>query len=41
MKVSEDEKKNQIAISLIEGVGVKIGKKLLVYLIIESLDWEF
>ena len=31
MKVSEDEKKNQIALSLIEGVGDKIGKKLLAY----------
>ena len=31
MKVSEDEKKNQIALSLIEGVGNKIGKKLLAY----------
>ena len=31
MKVSEEEKKNQIALSLIEGVGDKIGKKLLAY----------
>ena len=31
MKVSQDEKKNQIALSLIEGVGDKIGKKLLAY----------
>ena len=31
MKVSEDEKKNQIGLSLIEGVGDKIGKKLLAY----------
>ena len=31
MKVSEDEKKNQIALSLIEAVGDKIGKKLLAY----------
>ena len=31
MKVSKDEKKNQIELSLIEVVGDKIGKKLLAY----------
>ena len=31
MKVSEDEKKNQIPLFLIESAGDKIGKKLLAY----------
>ena len=41
MIVSEDEKKNQITLSLIEGFGDKIGKKLHIDLIVESSDWRF
>ena len=46
MKASKDEKKNQIALSLIEGVGDKIGKKLLAYfgsakvILIESAEFK-
>ena len=45
MKVSEDERKNQIALASIDGVRDKIRKKLLAYfgsakaILIESADF--
>ncbi len=41
MKASEDEKKNQLTLPIIEGVVDKIEKKLYIDLIVESSDWRF